>query len=230
MKIPPLIWGLVGAGVLVTLVVFLTLQFPGSLADQGSQISLTYSLLMLTALIGAAVMNRRFKGVPVIRYATIWVMLGVGIFTVYSFRDEAEGVLNRLQGELLPQTAQVDGETVIIRMASNGHFLVNAQVDGTTVLFLVDTGASDTVISPADAKRLGFDLTRLKFSKTYYTANGSTQGAPVKLNKIAIGPLVLRDVRASVNSADMGESLLGMSFLRRLSGYEVQGNSLILRP
>ena len=230
MKIPPIIWGVVGFGAVITLILFLSSEFPGSLSDRDSQISLTYSLALLAVLGGSAVVGRRFRKTPFFRYASIWVVLGFGVFTAYSFRDEAKGVYNRLLGELLPATARIEGGNVIIRKASNGHFVVEANVDGTEIIFLVDTGASDVVISPDDANRLGFDPGSLKYTKTYQTANGTVYGAPVRLGKLSIGPLEIRDVRASVNGAAMSNSLLGMSFLERLSGYEVRGNSLFLKP
>jgi aspartyl protease family protein len=93
---------------------------------------------------------------------------------------------------------------------------------------MVDTGASDVVLSPADARRLGFDLAELKFTRIYQTANGTVRGAPVRLRRITIGPIEIEDVRASVNGAPMGTSLLGMSFLGRLMGYEVTTDTLTL--
>jgi len=136
----------------------------------------------------------------------------------------------------------VVGNDVVIRAGNHGHFVAEVTVDGTdvrflvdtgasdVVRFLVDTGASDVVLSPADAERLGFDPARLRFSKFYRTANGTVRGAPVRLSEMKIGPIRVTDVRASVNEADMNRSLLGMSFLNRLSGYAVEGGRLILKP
>jgi len=229
-KIPPIVWGLVGLGAVIALILFLSTEFPGRLSDRDSQIKLTYSLALLAVLGGSALVGRRFRKAPFFRYASIWVVLGLGVFAAYSFRDEAKGIYNRLLGELLPATARIEGGNVVIRKASNGHFVVEADVDGTEIIFLVDTGASDVVISPDDAKRLGFNLDTLKFTKIYQTANGTVYGAPIRLGRLSIGPLQIRDVRASVNGAAMNSSLLGMSFLERLSGYEVRGNSLVLKP
>ena len=98
------------------------------------------------------------------------------------------------------------------------------------IRFLVDTGASEVVLSPRDAERLGFDLKSLNFNRIYQTANGTVTGAPVRLEEIRIGPIVVSDVRASVNGAEMKRSLLGMSFLGRLGGYRVNGDVLTLSP
>lgn len=212
------------------LILLLVWQFPGRLSDRGSQIQLTYATLLVSMIAGSALAHRRLKAGHILRYAFWWILIGASIFTAYSFRDEAESVKDRLLGELMPHRAQnIDGN-VVLRMSDNGHFVVEALVDGTKVTFLVDTGASDVVLSPNDAKRLGFDESSLKFTKIYQTANGIIRGAPVRLGKIAIGTLQIDEVRASVNGAPMSESLLGMSFLERLSGFEVTGNSLILKP
>ena len=94
---------------------------------------------------------------------------------------------------------------------------------------MVDAGASNVVLSPADARRLGFDLARLSFHQVFRTANGMVRGAPVTLAEIRIGPIELHNVRASVNGADLSQSLLGMSFLDRLAGYSVENGTLTLR-
>ncbi|MGY9003663.1 MAG: retropepsin-like aspartic protease family protein, partial [Rhodospirillales bacterium] len=69
----------------------------------------------------------------------------------------------------------------------------------------------------------------LNFSRRYATANGVVFGAPIRLDKIEIGPIVVKAVRASVNGADMRRSLLGMSFLERLNGFNISKNILTLR-
>jgi aspartyl protease family protein len=113
-------------------------------------------------------------------------------------------------------------------MADDGQFHIQATVDGTTVRFILDTGASEVMLSTADARRLGIDPGSLSYTRSYQTANGRVMGAPVVLKSVDIGPIHMTDVAASVleNPTDM--SLLGMSFLNRLKGYQVQGSNLIL--
>jgi aspartyl protease family protein len=118
---------------------------------------------------------------------------------------------------------------VEVRAGLGGHFTVTATVNGRPVDFLIDTGASDIVLSPADARRIGYDPDRLSFTRQYYTANGIGRGAPVRLDSLAIGPIAYDGLTASVNEAPMSESLLGMSFLRRLDSYEVRRDVMILR-
>jgi clan AA aspartic protease (TIGR02281 family) len=111
----------------------------------------------------------------------------------------------------------------------SGHYLIEAAVNGAPVTFLVDTGASDIVLTLDDARRAGLRPGTLAFTQRFATANGEVRGAPVVLREVRIGQLRRFDVAASVNEAPLGVSLLGMSFLEQLSGYEVERGRLILR-
>ncbi len=115
-----------------------------------------------------------------------------------------------------------------IRASAGGHFMIEADVDGTDIRFMVDTGATEVVLTPKDAARIGFDLRSRNFTRQFNTAGGVIRAAPVTLRRIRIGQLVLRDVEAWVNEAPLFVSLLGMSVLKRLDGYEVQDGKLIL--
>jgi len=117
---------------------------------------------------------------------------------------------------------------LLIRANGAGHFLIDADVGRAKIRFLVDTGATMVVLSPEDARRAGLSEDRLNFSREVSTANGNVRVAPVTLRKFKVGQIVLRDVEAVVNSAPMRVSLLGMSFLRRLDGWQVKGDKLYL--
>lgn len=118
---------------------------------------------------------------------------------------------------------------IALRPGANGHFLVEASVDGTSVDFVVDTGASMVVLRRQDAEELGLRPDDLSYTRKLDTANGVAAGAPVTLREVRIGQLSVRDVDAVVMSGELGISLLGNSFLRRLEGYEVVDDRMILR-
>ncbi len=211
------------------LLVFLVVSYPEALRGRDGQIGLVHGLAVL-AFVGAGLAVRgRFGMARAVRYGLIWIAAGLVLLGAYSFRYEFADIGGRMLSELMPDQPQTDGNAVVIRAGKSGHFVVAAEVDGATIRFLVDTGASDVVLTPRDAARLGFDLSKLSFSRVYRTANGNVRGAPVRLGRIAIGPVVVEDVRASVNGAEMNRSLLGMSFLNRLGGYEVSREALTLR-
>jgi aspartyl protease family protein len=112
---------------------------------------------------------------------------------------------------------------------AGGHFVIDAIVNGVPISFLVDTGASDVVLTLDDAEAVGFEPRSLDFSRRYHTANGVVRAAPVVLREVRIGQQSLYDVDAAVNQAPISISLLGMSFLDRLAGYEVDSGRLVLR-
>ena len=117
----------------------------------------------------------------------------------------------------------------VVQPSAGGHYVVEAVVNGAPVTFLVDTGASDIVLTMADAERLGFHPATLRFTQRFATANGEVRGAPVVLREIRVGQFSLFDVPASVNEAPLRVSLLGMSFLQQLNGYSVENGRLVLR-
>lgn len=220
------------AGVLTALaVIYLIGRFPDAVEGEGG-INLVRSLAVLAFLGATAILHRRAMKTSLVFLSILaWLAVGVVLFTGYSYRYELSQIGDRLLGELIPSGGiEVTGGAVSIRVNKSGHFVVEAVVDGVSVRFLVDTGASDVILSPGDAARLGFDVKTLAFTRPYQTANGLVFGAPVRLGLLSIGPITMTGVRASVNGAPMKRSLLRMSFLGRLSGYDVSRETMILRP
>jgi aspartyl protease family protein len=117
----------------------------------------------------------------------------------------------------------------VIPADRSGHFVLNALINGAVVAFMVDTGATAVALSRADAERIGLVDARLDFSQTVQTANGVARVAPVTLDSVTIGQMNMRDVKAVVIDQPMSMSLLGMSFLGRLNGYEVRDRRLVMR-
>jgi aspartyl protease family protein len=117
-----------------------------------------------------------------------------------------------------------------ISKAADGHFWAEASVDGARIRFLVDTGATTVALTPADARRLGLDVAALDYSTPVRTAAGETRAAPIKLGSVSVAGARLTDVDALVVREGMTASLLGMSYLGRLSRFEASQSSLILKP
>lgn len=113
---------------------------------------------------------------------------------------------------------------------ADGHFWAEAAVDGKAVRFLVDTGATAVSLSMADAQRLGIDTSKLTYDYSVITADGRTRAASVKLASVAIAGARVRDVDALVIEKGLETSLLGMSYLGRLSRFEATPQALILHP
>ncbi len=116
-----------------------------------------------------------------------------------------------------------------ITLAANsyGHFVVEADVNGVKVELLTDTGATYVALNYETAMALGFDRKTLDFSSRSSTANGIASVAPVNLDSVRIGSIVLHDVKAVVaEPGKMTQNLLGMSFISRLTGFELSGGTL----
>jgi len=119
--------------------------------------------------------------------------------------------------------------SVSIGRDHRGHFQANGRVDGRQVSFMVDTGASVIALTERDADRLGIRPSRNSFTAAVSTANGVVRAAPVMLNSVDIGGLVVRDVRALVvPGGALNENLLGLSYLTRLNRFEYSNNKLLL--
>lgn len=166
-----------------------------------------------------------------------WAAIALALVAGYSYRDEITEIAYRVRGELTPPGSAVSVEpstpgaqAVRIRKRRDGHFVVNARVNGQSVGMLVDTGASTVVIREADAAKLGIDTRRLRYTVPVQTANGITYAAPVRLTSIAIGSIQVEGVDALISRPGaLRENLLGMSFLSRLRSYEFSGDFLTLR-
>ena len=103
-------------------------------------------------------------------------------------------------------------------------------MDGRRVRFLVDTGASAVSLTLADARRLGLDPDHLAFTQEVQTANGMAHAATVELPYVAVAGARVENVKALILDKGLETSLLGMTYLGRLSRFEASPDSLILRP
>ena len=114
--------------------------------------------------------------------------------------------------------------------AADGHYWAEATVNGKAVRFLVDTGATAVALTPADAERLGLTPADLHYSYRVVTAGGQARAASVKLTSITVAGARLDNVDALVIERGLDTSLLGMSYLGRLSRFEATRQSLVLTP
>jgi aspartyl protease family protein len=215
------------------LLVLLIDRFPDALESEDSTPSLVFYLAWLALLGGSLLMHIRHRPIAALKHVAIWAGLFLVLIGGYSYRDVLDAAYSdaraRITGELMPTRGTVVGEDgVRFRAGRDGHFHIEADVDGVPITFILDTGASDVVLTLDDARSLGFDPALLNFTRLYQTANGTVRGASVHLNHVRVGPITLTDVDASVNEAPMNRSLLGMTFLKRLSGYDVRGDQLTL--
>ncbi len=119
--------------------------------------------------------------------------------------------------------------TASLPKKQDGHYWATARVNNLHVLdFLVDTGASICVLTHGDAKRLGYDFDEMEKDLRINTASGVVYGASLKIERLQIGRVMLKDVDAVVLDDNLKQSLLGMSFLERLNRWEVSKHDMII--
>ncbi|EIM25443.1 retropepsin-like aspartic protease family protein [Microvirga lotononidis] len=155
----------------------------------------------------------------------------VALLVTYASRGELQAVIDRAIGDIAVGRTVVtpEGEVVAARR-TDGSFMVQGEVNGHETRFVFDTGASTVVLRAENAAALGFRPDNLNYSVPVATANGGALAAPVMIDRLTVGPITERRVRALIaREGVLHANLLGMTFLERLGSYEVRGNRLILR-
>lgn len=123
---------------------------------------------------------------------------------------------------------QVQGNGVILRRQADGHFYADAQINGTSVRMLIDTGASGIALTRDDARKAGIGVSIGMPNVVGQGAGGAVKGEYVTLDRITLGGESARDVPAVVLDGG-GQSLLGQSFLQQFASVEIKGETMVLR-
>ena len=177
-----------------------------------------FLVLLLAFIGGGLVLEGAGRRNLALRQLAVWAMVfGLVAAGAAWWQDRQSAV--RVSG---------DGTRIEVPKAADGHFHLEAAVNGAPVRFLVDTGASSLVLSPGDARAAGLDPERLDYRERAMTANGPVESAPVRLESLSIGPITDHDVPADVNGAAMDRSLMGMSYLSRFARVSIEGDRLVL--
>ncbi|MEM8869377.1 MAG: TIGR02281 family clan AA aspartic protease [Pseudomonadota bacterium] len=182
---------------------------------------LLYLLLLAAFLLSGMFGVQRARLGKTLQQALTWAGIFALTILVYSQR-------HILERELFPGTAERVSPTAVAINRVGGSFLANLEVNSVPVQFLVDTGATDVVLSQQDARRVGLNPDDLTYSASAMTANGRVPIAPVRLDSISFAGNEDRNIPASVNSGELAISLLGMAYLNRFERIEIRGNQMLL--
>ena len=178
-----------------------------------------------------------------VREAASWTALALVVAVAITHFDELTTAAHHTLSHMapaavnVPQTAVAaphpdasSGPVVEIAAGRGGHFRTEAEIGGRPVAFVIDTGATMVSLSYEDAQRAGIRLSRSDFTTAVTTANGTTHVAPVRLDHLSIGGITVRKVDAAVSEpGHLKTSLLGMSFLGRLSRFDMRAGILVLQ-
>lgn len=202
----------------------LSLAFP---VTTGADPYLVRAMILLFIFGGAAAFWSRSSIWRFVKIAGIWAMIVVAISGFYLYRSDFG---DRFMAALDPAGVVPSDDGLIVHRNRDGHFWLRARFDGVPLLLMVDTGASNIVLSPEDARKIGLRPERLSFTGRADTANGSVSFARATITSVGVGDQTFFDVPVTVNGAEMQGSLLGMTLLDRFASVEIRGDTLILRP
>lgn len=164
-----------------------------------------------------------------------WVIIFLAAFVAFQMKDDVIGFANQLLDERRAETTGLQvGENLEIRQALDGHFWVDAELNGEPVRFLVDSGATTTSISASAARRAGIEPSG-GIPAIVRTANGTIAVQRGRAERLEVGSIVREDLAVHISEGFGETNVLGMNFLSSLSGWGVEGQrggrgTLVLKP
>ncbi|PQO23536.1 TIGR02281 family clan AA aspartic protease [Rhodobacteraceae bacterium WD3A24] len=181
-----------------------------------------YLLLLGAAVLSWVVLHNLRRPFRAVQQMLAWTLIFIGMMAAY-------GLWEDIRDDLVPRQAVIVGDgRVEVPRSHDGHYYLHAEVNGASVRFVFDTGATDMVLTRADARAAGIEPGALVYRGRARTANGTVSTARVMLDTVVLGDITDRDVRAWVNSGEMDTSLMGMGYLDRFARVEIADDRLIL--
>src|SRR5436305_10158455 len=182
-------------------------------------------LLMAIMLVLGSLMARREPAAKLFTMILAWVAIFAAGFVLFTFRDNLGWVAQRLKAEAVG-TPVTQGREARIPMAIDGHFWVDARLNGHDVKFLVDSGATTTTIDRETARAAGVEISSRR-DQIVRTGNGVIQVASGRADELTIGGITRNDVALEIADND-DLNVLGMNYLSSLSRWSVEGRWLVL--
>ena len=192
----------------------------------GDRTAYALYLVLFLVLVASSLASRRMPVGKTLKMAAAWVAIFALGFAIFSFRSEFTALGSRLKAEAVGAPIQ-SGEELRIPKADDGHFWVEASVNGHDAAFMIDSGASVTTISKEVAAEAGVE-TGYQIAEVE-TANGSVIMHRGRAEQFQVGQIDRSDFPVLVNAHD-DSNVLGMNFLSSLEGWRVEGNYLVLKP
>lgn len=188
------------------------------------------SLLLWIVLVASALAARRIALKHTLRLVLTWIAIFGTLFVIAAYREEMGAAWLRVRLALDPQGGIVERGALRIPMDKDGHFRVRVLLGEVDASFLIDSGATTTAISGITAIRAGIPIDESGFGVAVNTANGTIIARRIVVQHIEVGPIV-RENFPAITATEFGDTnVLGMNFLSSLSGWGVEGRTLVLKP
>lgn len=182
---------------------------------------LAYLVLLLVAIGGFLVVEFRHRPGKTSRQLLAWGLIFAGVIAV-------AGLWEDISGSAVPRQQLLEGGGIEIPVSRDGHYYLSAELNGQSVRFVVDTGATTIALTRDDAERIGIDTDSLAYISQARTANGLVPTAPVLIDTFQVGDIRDQRVMAMVIDGDLGQSLLGMNYLSKFARVSMEGSRLVL--
>jgi len=183
-----------------------------------------YIVMAMTLVLGALI-SRREPAAKLFTMALAWVVIFAAGFVLFTFRDNLGWVAQRLKAEAVGTPVE-QGQETRIPMAIDGHFWVNAKLNGRDVKFLVDSGATTTTIDRGTARDAGVEVSSRR-DQFVRTGNGVIRVASGRADELTVGGIKRHGVALEIADND-DLNVLGMNYLSTLSRWSVEGRWLVL--
>jgi aspartyl protease family protein len=182
--------------------------------------------ILAIVLVASSLVGMRLPIAKAAKMLLGWLAIFGVAFVLFSFRSEFSMLGQRLYASAFGTPVESGGE-LRISMAEDGHFWVRGSLNGESVRFLVDSGASVTTVSAETARNAGIVPTSRK--SVVNTANGRVIMSRAYADRLEVGSIERREFPVDINEGD-DTNILGMNFLSSLSGWRVERGDLVLRP
>lgn len=198
--------------------------------DSSNGPALIWGTIVIVSLVGSLA-ARQLRWGQVARYTLAWVAIFALAYGLFLFRSELGQVWQRASADLSgANSATVSGQRTIVHRAEDGHFWVEARINGHAAQFLIDSGATTSTISANAADTLGLSERRAAMPMVVGTANGLANSWPLGDVSISVGSITTSGVAIHMSDQRDGINLLGMNWLNQLGSWQVRGDEMILTP
>ena len=192
--------------------------------DPNNIARLVYLLLILSSISGWIIVSLRRDFSKTFQTALIWFLIFFGLIGAY-------GIWTDITGKVIfdSQTSDNKSDVYRIKKSADGHYYSTARINGTKIRLLVDTGATKTLITLEDAKKIGVNLSNLEFKNPIQTANGISYSADFVVDDFEWLGKKIDNMRIQITQANLFSSLLGMDVIDSSSAFVLSGDLLTIR-
>lgn len=196
--------------------------------DQGADM---LWIVLASTLVIAALLARRLSFRGALGMALGWIAIFAVVLILFTYGRDIATVGVRVGQEVTGAAQQrAEGQSLHIRMGSDGHFWANGEINGTSARFLIDSGATVTAISDTVARETGLNVDESGPGVIMQTANGTVLARRASIAGLTLGPIRTGDLPVIVSDRFNGVNVLGMNFLSRLKSWRVENGEMVLEP